>query len=806
MPGKGYWIYTFWLTSIIIVGIGGFFVGGAETPPKFLASTEEALSNMFGNSSEDFVEVLDVKDYPQEAKQENIRTIDAVEEGEVVLVDQPITRAKECNLDSDIDPKVGAIIINEVAWMGGLESQDLNYSDEWIELRNTSSGSVDISGWQIKDANGDIEIVFPDGTTIPPGGFFVLERSDDNSVPGIIADLIYSGTIANEDESLKFLNSNCELVDKVNADPSWPSGDSTNRRTMERSDDLGWHTFSEAVEEGVLGTPKAPNSKEVSEEDPEVKEENASEGDFSRCVDTNASPTKEILINEVAWAGRADNTSEEWIELYNPGGDKSLDGWQLLDGDQSIAIIFTEEDKMDDYYLLRRILASENPDGNWEIGGVSADKTYTGVIQNSDEKLQLFNKNCVLVDEVENVGTNWRNIGGSASPEYRTAERTDSNEWHTYSGAGSSGIMGTPRKQNSAPQEKTEQTNFSSGGGSGGQSSEPGEEACSQDDLNEPTRTVLINEVAWGGNASSTSDEWIELSTDIDRGLRLSGWQLLDKDKEIEIFLSGRIEDYLLLKRILVSESQDGVYMVGTIPADITFTGTINNSEETLRLFDASCNLVDEVVDVGVNWENIGGSASPDYRSAERVDVNSWGTYEGEDNVMGTPREKNSVVVESGEEDSGNEEESPPNDDGGESGDGGGGEEEPVPEEPEATIELDITSVIYDAEGADEGRERIVIQNNSTSTADISGFSVQYLKTGAEYTSISKKNFEMGHQIDGGGEFVVGANCTGVVPCEGVNMSWSQALGNDSGTVYLVSNQENVESADDPDIVDFFSY
>src|SRR3989344_4419684 len=159
MPGKGYWIYTLWLASVVIVGIGGFFVGGAETPPKFLASIEEALSSMFGNNSEDFVEVLDVSDYPQETKRENIRIIDAVEEGEVILIDQPTTQAKECNPDSDIDPKIGAVIINEVAWMGGLESQDLSYSDEWIELRNISSSSVDISGWQIKDIKGDVDMV-----------------------------------------------------------------------------------------------------------------------------------------------------------------------------------------------------------------------------------------------------------------------------------------------------------------------------------------------------------------------------------------------------------------------------------------------------------------------------------------------------------------------------------------------------------------------------------------------------------------------------------------------------------------------
>jgi len=802
MPGKGYWIYTFWLVSIVIVGIGGFWLGDTEASPKFLASIEEALSSVFSDSNREFVEVLDVKDYPQELDVEEVRKIETLNSEEVVLVHQLESPAKTCVLDMDTDSNIGDVIINEIAWMGGLESQDLSYTDEWIELKNISPASVDISGWQIKDDKGDIDIVFPQKTTISPGGFLLLERGDDNSVPGVIADLIYSGTLTNEDEVLWLISDDCEVMDVVIADPRWPSGDSTNRRTMERSDDLGWHTFSGAVGEGVLGTPKAPNSNKINEEEAETSIGTIKSTNFNQCMDTDSQPTHEVLINEVSWAGKADNTSEEWIELYNPRKSRSLEGWQLLNGNRSIMIVFGEEDRIDDYYLLRRILESEDPNGEWRVGDELVDHTYTGVIKNSDEKLQLFNKECVLVDEVENVGTNWNNIGGSASPEYRTAERTNGDEWHTYSDNSVSGIMGTPRSQNSAPSKETQLTTPPSGGGSGGSSTESIEEqTCSQDDLNEPTRTVLINEVAWSGNASSTSDEWIELYTDIDRGLSLSNWQLLDKNGEIKISLNGRIDNYLLLKRILVSESPNDIYTVGTIPADITFTGTINNDEETLRLFDASCNLVDEVIDVGTSWTNIGGSASPDYRSAERIDINTWGTYEGEDEIMGTPREQNSLIPEPEEEEE--------DDEGGEEdpgGDDGGGEEEPTPEEPGVIIDLDITNVIYDAEGADEGQERIVIQNNSTSTVDISNFSIQYLKTGTEYTSISKKNFEAGHQIDGGGEFIVGANCSGAVPCDGVNMSWSQALGNDSGTIYLVSNQEAVVSSEDIDIVDSFSY
>ena len=54
MP-KGYWIYSFWLASIVIVGMGGFVVGNLETPPKLLASIEEALLNIFGTNDNSYV-------------------------------------------------------------------------------------------------------------------------------------------------------------------------------------------------------------------------------------------------------------------------------------------------------------------------------------------------------------------------------------------------------------------------------------------------------------------------------------------------------------------------------------------------------------------------------------------------------------------------------------------------------------------------------------------------------------------------------------------------------------------------------
>ena len=568
----------------------------------------------------------------------------------------------------------------------------------------------------------------------------------------------------------------------------------------------------------------------------EVEDQTIQE-DTKICSLSNDNPSHEVLINEVAWAGQAQNTSGEWIELYNPQEQAvDLSGWQLQDQEGAISILFESEDQIQDFLLLKRILARDDPDTPYEVGGKQVDKVYTGVIQNSDESLYLFNQDCELVDYVQSKETNWKDIGGSASPEYKTAERKDVNSWQTYSGKGEQGIMGTPKAPNSPfvedvsdepDEEKIQENNEPEPSSS---SSEivyvkeiPG--WCSQDDLNEPTQTVLINEVAWAGNASSTSQEWIELHTSIEGGLSLHNWQIQDQDGEIKILIDQqRIEDYLLLKRILVTENPDIDHFVGDIRADILFNGTIQNENETLRLFDASCNLVDEVIATQSNWGDIGGIASPEYKTAERIDESSWGTYVGEEaHIMGTPRAQNSLIDGSNEDQESEEDQEDGNEqdtdegseDNGEEQDEIPSEDDPPEEEDlseeedqedgqEIEIDLEITEVIFDVEGSDEGNERIKIENNGTSTVVLEDFSIQYLKLGGDFSSVSKKNFESGNAIED--EFVIGLNCSSGIPCEDVDMSWSQALGNDGGTVFLVTNQEVIEGESDPDIHDSFLY
>ena len=90
-----------------------------------------------------------------------------------------------------------SVVINEIAWMG---TETSSY-DEWIELKNTTENDIDLANWKLISTDGSPEINLTG--IIPAYGYFLLERTDDNSVLNITADLIYSGTLSNTGERLE---------------------------------------------------------------------------------------------------------------------------------------------------------------------------------------------------------------------------------------------------------------------------------------------------------------------------------------------------------------------------------------------------------------------------------------------------------------------------------------------------------------------------------------------------------------------------------------------------------------------------
>ena len=121
-----------------------------------------------------------------------------------------------------------------------------------MELMNTGSENVDLSGWTLAslDGNPTISLSACENTIIPAGGFFLLVRAAESAY-GVAADCTYpagfgaaSNQLENGGEDLELRNAGAELVDNVPADTSggWVAGDNTTKDTMQRTSSETWAT------------------------------------------------------------------------------------------------------------------------------------------------------------------------------------------------------------------------------------------------------------------------------------------------------------------------------------------------------------------------------------------------------------------------------------------------------------------------------------------------------------------------------------------------------------------------------------
>ena len=202
------------------------------------------------------------------------------------------------------------IIINEIAWMGTEKST----ADEWMELYNSNDSPVSLDGWILKSATGTLEIALKG--IIPAKGFYLLERTDDDTIPGISADLIYSGALKNSGESIGLYSNLANLVDSAFYPDGWPAGDNQTKQTMERTDLSGWQN---SQDQG--GTPKAENSIIIKAEE---KIEKTTE-------ETKIYPLG-IIINEILPSPEGPDSEKEWIELFNQNNfEVDISYWKISD-------------------------------------------------------------------------------------------------------------------------------------------------------------------------------------------------------------------------------------------------------------------------------------------------------------------------------------------------------------------------------------------------------------------------------------------------------------------------------------------
>lgn len=141
------------------------------------------------------------------------------------------------------------ILINEIAWMGTENSSN----DEWIELYNNSNKNISLENYKLIINEKEIKLK----GSIKANSFYILERTDENTLPQIKADLIYTGSMKNTGGKLILKNNQNEIIDEADFSKKWKYGDNDTKKTAERIEN-NWQT---SINKG--GSPKKENIKNV---------------------------------------------------------------------------------------------------------------------------------------------------------------------------------------------------------------------------------------------------------------------------------------------------------------------------------------------------------------------------------------------------------------------------------------------------------------------------------------------------------------------------------------------------------------
>lgn len=129
------------------------------------------------------------------------------------------------------------MILSEIAWMG----TDGDPNNEWIEIYNMGA-PIDLTGWTISD--GASLAISLSGTIDGPHKIAVLERTDDNAIPGT-AFLIYTGALTNEGATLTLKDASGTIVDEAVGGENWTGIGGTNtipKMTPQRTRTAAWVT------------------------------------------------------------------------------------------------------------------------------------------------------------------------------------------------------------------------------------------------------------------------------------------------------------------------------------------------------------------------------------------------------------------------------------------------------------------------------------------------------------------------------------------------------------------------------------
>ena len=359
--------------------------------------------------------------------------------------------------------------------------------DEWIEIKNTGKTNLELAFYTIEDTTNK---PYPlEGT---------LEAGESTSITGFSFQLNNS----NETVTLKTI-----------------AGDTVDTFSYETS------TKGQAIEKDA----QVETASETTSEDTTEPTETETE------VITPVTPTLWPIFSEAMPNPEGSDSTEEWIELYNPYDQAlTMDGLKLDDED-----------------------GGSSPYG---LTGTLEAESYL-LVSIQDSKLTLNN----TVDHIRLLGAN-DEILWDISYE-------DTTEGKSYALIGDSYVITTPTpgEENIAPESTTENADAS-------------EEATESDtnyqdgDLSE---NVEITEVFPNPEGPDQEEEWIELTNGGTIAVNLGNWILDDGP--------GGSDPYIIPDNFIIEPGQ-------TLIIYRTESGiALNNSNETVEIVDYNGEIMDEI-------------------------------------------------------------------------------------------------------------------------------------------------------------------------------------------------------------------
>lgn len=418
--------------------------------------------------------------------------------------------------------------------------------NEWLELKNTGAGAVEIIGgsiaaaWRLFDG---VNHTFSTSTSLGPGEYCVAVQDEAtflSSYPLYGGKILQSSfTLTNSSGTVGLrVGSDGILWSEINYDNDWGGGG--NGKTLEKKDEAGAFTQENWQESPFTGgTPGAWQSTEpvdstpvLASSTPELPEETAS----STVPAAPAPAIEEIKINEI-YPIPAASAEKEWVELFNPTSSTiNLAGWFLLDNSSTTSL---EGEVLASGFLVVEFSSRLNNSGDRLIlkdsDGEIMDQVTYGDFDDGDlsDNLPPPAAGTALARKIDGLGMG--NIQNDFSLTVTPTKK-------------GSNIITEPIA-NVAPSDR--------GGGSGSVTKTSATEVPKEGNsvnivVPAAERLVVINELLPNPKGSDTQKEMIELKNISGGIVNLEGWFLTGSNKRKHFFTSSTVllpGEFLVLAR-----------------------------------------------------------------------------------------------------------------------------------------------------------------------------------------------------------------------------------------------------------------